>query len=645
MSRPATHNARPAGRRRIRFMSATLATPASRIALLLTLGIGLAACSGDGGGGGGGGLGAGSVSGLVMDINTGTGLSGVAITAGDKTATTDSRGYFSVTGLATGPVTVSASKSGYAPGYATPRASSQSESTLITLKQQGAAQTYSPASDKTLSQRTEAGPYAVTFAANSLDTSDSNLKVSITPVDPTKESQVLPGSLVTTDSSVLFPVTFAEFTILDSAGKRVQLKAGQSATVELPIPPSLRSTYPLGAKIHCYAFNATGGAWDDFVDGTVRASTVDGSTPVLAAAIKHFSWYGGAPQGTDCVQILGKVVSQVDGKPLGNARVEATPGGYTYSDADGNFTVIGENTADLTAYQTGFDVDGSLTGMKGAKYIEFGKVSPNLGGLTKMPCSTTAAAPAAPPPGTLGGPDNRVVVSVGAITKAVYEVTAILSGGSGGNNGAITVTVKEGLPGPDGKPQNPTPTSGAKITIGSTRGSANLVEIAAGTGAYFLAGGDPFVIGKGKTYKLAIDGDGNGSIDGSGTVSVVGDIALTLPSNGGSYRAAGFTATWTDTGTSLGGPGYSAVYLLTMTGTGTLASYIGTDLSFLAYDALKGPGNPLPPGAYSASLIAYSGFVSGGAGMISQTNNITGVGLSGTAFSVGQAGTASFQLQ
>ena len=35
--------------------------------------------------------------------------------------------------------------------------------------------------------------------------------VSITPVDPTKEAKVLPGQLVTTSSSVLFPVTFAEF--------------------------------------------------------------------------------------------------------------------------------------------------------------------------------------------------------------------------------------------------------------------------------------------------------------------------------------------------------------------------------------------------------------------------------------------------
>jgi hypothetical protein len=627
-------------------MTATLATPACRLALLLTLGLTAAGCSSnDGGGGGGGGLGAGSVSGLVMDISTGAGIAGVTVSAAGQTATTDSRGYFSVTGLATGPVTVSASKSGFAPGYATPRASNQSESTLITLKQQGASQTYVASSDKTLSQRTEAGPYAVTFVASSLDTSDTNLKVSITPVDPTKESKVLPGSLVTTDSSVLFPVTFAEFTILDSSGKRVQLKAGQSATVELPIPPRLRATYPGGSKIHCYAFNAASGAWDDFVDGTVRASSVDGSTPVLAAAIKHFSWYGGAPQGTDCVEILGRVVSKVDGKPLGNARVEATPGGYTYSDPDGNFSVIGKPSGTLTAYQTGFDIDGSLTGMKGAKYIEFGEVQEDLAGLTKMPCSTTATPPAPPPSGTLGGPDNRVVVNVGAITKAAYEVTASLSGGSGEQNGSIIVTVMQGLPGPDGKLQNPTPASGARITIASGTASATLVELAAGSGAYTLVGKDPFVIGKGQSYQLAIDADGNGSIDGSGSASVVGDLALVTPAAAGAYPAAGFTASWTDTGTSLGGPSYSAVYFLTITGGASIGYYVGTDLSFLAYDLIKGPGNPLPAGAYSASLVAYSGFAASGGTMISQSNNITGVGVSGTAFSVGTAPTVTFQLQ
>jgi hypothetical protein len=119
--------------------------------------------------------------------------------------------------------------------------------------------------------------------------------------------------------------TFAEFTLRDTAGNRVNLKAAASATVELPIPPPLRSTYPAGKKIHCYAYDPATGKWEGFVEGTVQTSSVDGTSPVLAAAIRHFSWYGAAPLGSDCADIYVSVVSAVDGKPLPNARVEVTP--------------------------------------------------------------------------------------------------------------------------------------------------------------------------------------------------------------------------------------------------------------------------------------------------------------------------------
>ena len=101
----------------------------------------------------------------------------------------------------------------------------------------------------------------------------------------------------------------------------MNLKASDSAQVELPIPPALRSTYPANSKIHCYAYDPATGKWEDFVEGTVQTSSVDGTSPVLAASIRHFSWYGGAPQGNNCVDVYVSVVSAVDGKPLGNARV------------------------------------------------------------------------------------------------------------------------------------------------------------------------------------------------------------------------------------------------------------------------------------------------------------------------------------
>jgi hypothetical protein len=138
---------------------------------------------------------------------------------------------------------LSFTKQGYAPGYATPRVGDSAMPAVVSLKKSGRSQNYNPsAPSTTLSERTEAGPYALILSANSLDTTATSLRVSVTPLDPTKEQSSLPGQLTSGGSSptLLVPVTFAEFTILDPNGNRMGLKPDKSAIVELPIPPALR---------------------------------------------------------------------------------------------------------------------------------------------------------------------------------------------------------------------------------------------------------------------------------------------------------------------------------------------------------------------------------------------------------------------
>lgn len=53
------------------------------------------------------------LTGVVTDVNTGTPLSGVSVSAEGKTATTDATGSYSLAGLTVGPVTVNFSKQGY----------------------------------------------------------------------------------------------------------------------------------------------------------------------------------------------------------------------------------------------------------------------------------------------------------------------------------------------------------------------------------------------------------------------------------------------------------------------------------------------------------------------------------------------------
>jgi len=593
--------------------------------------------------------GSGVVTGIVSDIGTGVRIAGATVSGGGKSGTTDAQGGFSLTGLASGAVELSITKSGYAPGFANATAGTSSDSVYVLLKAEGTPQSYAVGNAVTLSQSTANGPYAVILQPNSVDTTASNITVSITPLDPTTEAAALPGTLVAggVAKSVLLPVTFAEFTLRDSSGTRLNLKSSASAQVELPIPASLRDTYPPNSKIHCYAYDSTTGKWDDFVDGTVQTSSVDGTTPVLAASIRHFSWYGGAPEGTDCVDVYVKVTSAVDGRPLGNARVEATPGTVAYTDADGNAVVrstLSGSGSKFTAYQTGIDVDGSLTGMAGAKYIEFGEVTEELTGLVTKPCSSDIGSPGS---GSGSGPGSSasspVPVKIGVVKNFLYNALAILS--ASGGTASVAVILESGVPDETGQLQNPMPAGGAKITLVESGGGTPVLlpEISAGSGYYSTPG--TFPITPGKTYVIAIDADGDGSIDGSGSASAVGDLTFTNPTDGATVAGNGLLATWTDSGA--GNSGYSVIYYLFISGDNAGFYYVGNQQEAAVSNLLGVGGGPLPPGDYTAEVTGWSGGLSllGGGGGLTFGNNITGAGVTGTFYSFGQSTSISFTAQ
>jgi hypothetical protein len=582
----------------------------------------------------------GTVYGIVTDIGTGAGVPDALVEAGGQTTTTDDQGTFELDGLDEGEVTLSISAADYAPGFASAVIGETTQPVLARMKKQGTPQSYSTDTAMTLSETTEAGPYALILEPDSLDTDDTDLTISITPLDPTKEGDALPGTLVAggATSTLLVPVTFAEFSILDSDGERVNLRDSASAIVELPIPPELRGEYPLDSKIHCYAYDPETGKWEDFVEGTVQLSSVDGTSPVRAASVRHFSWYGGAPEGDDCVDVYVKVVSAVDGRPLENARVEATPGTVSYTDGDGVALVrTTAGRANYVAYQTGIDVDGSLTGMAGAKYIEFGSVDEDLVGLVQKPCTGDPG----PTPGqgnALGSEGSPLTVEVGRVTGVLYQATGILLAGDG--TGQVQVIVEEGIPGPDGSLENAMPTSGAKIYFSEVGGSDDpleLPELAAGTGVYMLTAATEITAGK--LYALAIDGDGNGSIDGGGTAFALGTIEWENPTEGATVDSSDFTASWTDTGSELGGDAYAPLYQATLSATdgSDAAYYIGTDREFVP-ESLLNPGEGLPPGTYTGSVMGFSGAFSGG--NVTVTNNITGQGVTGLFYSYSNATTA-----
>ncbi len=497
--------------------------------LVFTLGLGLVACSSPVPTPTGSGV----VTGLVTDIGSGARLAGVKVSLVGTTTTvnTDSKGEFSISNLAAGTVNFSLEKLGFAPGYATAQAGDNAQNVLVSLKKEGARQNYTASQTKTLIQRTEAGPYAVIFTAGSLDTTDTNLKVSITPLDPTKELSALPGELAT-GTTPLSAVTFAEFAIYDSSGKRVNLKANANATVELPIPADLRAQYPLGSTIHCYAYNPQTGKWEDFVVGTVVTSSVDGSTPVLSAQIRHFSWYGGAPEVTKqrCARV--KVRSALTGAILEGARVTARPGLSATTNANGSANITVEDGVDVSftatrTYPNSYVENGVIITKPNfpGKVIEIGRVTrlPNIWvDDPGKPCPKSAAKEVIT---SSRQTSEGVEIVMGLAPDAVYKAFAVLASSS------FFLSLQKGIPDEDGSLPNPEPAAGAKIVLSDGSTSVNLVEFS--SGVYNLPQSQPpFVIQPGKRYTVTIDGDGNGTIDGSGSASAVGNVAFSESERG-----------------------------------------------------------------------------------------------------------------
>ena len=547
-----------------------------------------------------------TVAGVVSDVAKGTRIAGatVQIVGSDRSTQTNARGEYAFSDLPAGAVSLSISKAGYAPGYAVAESADDAQGSVVSLKKLGQMQRYDPNLAATLVEKTDNGPYAVIFTPGSLDSSDTNLKVAVTPLDPTREEAALPGDLIAggASPSALEAVTFAEFSIVDSSGKRVNLKSDKSAIVELPIPLALRADYPLDSKIHCYAYNPQTGKWEDFVEGTVALSSVDHVTPVLRASIRHFSWYGGAPAIQDQECVVVQVFSKVTGKPLSGATVSARPGLKATTNENGValITVKKDSAVKYTATKTYTDTyvddQGNLIPQQGSKVIDFGRVEEDrdLAPLTTGPCPSSAPS----------NPDTRnaVRVETGPLPSGafVYEITAIIQDGN------TTVQVEKGIPDADGSPEDPEPVDDAKLTLVTGDGkSVQLQALASmfppgtlppgtGVGLYSSPSGQPLAAEGGERYSLQVDVDGNGSVDASASCTVPGKLSWTVPQNGVTYDAAGFTASWSDSAAGSSVQYIAVLFHQDMDGAPG-AVYSGSERSFE-------PEPALTPGAYRGSL-------------------------------------------
>jgi hypothetical protein len=326
----------------------------------------MAGCGSSGGGGSappvtpGGSPGTtGMIMGTVKDT-AGVSIANATVTAVGTglTATTNDQGYYSMSGLAAATrLTVNYSSAGYAPtSKITAIQANQSSYLDAVIAAVDATATFPASSGTTVT--TTGGAIgtlsggAVTIPANALvDGTGANFAgtatITVTASDPTTTSgrNAFPGDFegVQAAGGATVPIEsygFIDVNITDASGNKLQLATGQTATITIPIPSSMRATAP--ATIPLWYYDTATGQWKE--QGTATKSVAG---DVFTGTVSHFTTWNADVPISQKSTVTGRVVDG-SGNPIQGARVEVRPtetgrgwsGNEASTSADGTFSIV-----------------------------------------------------------------------------------------------------------------------------------------------------------------------------------------------------------------------------------------------------------------------------------------------------------------
>ncbi|WKB53244.1 hypothetical protein [Eleftheria terrae] len=317
----------------------------------------LAACGGGGGGGDDGGEkpATASVSGLAVASDTSAALTDARVTTEGVDVRTDANGRFTVDGVPAGGRRVfKVEKAGYADGFlALDLSAGQRSRGEVRLVRVGASATIDAGQPGVV---TMPGSTArVDLPANSLEVVGGGaprgrVTVDLTPLNPANDPGSMPGDYTTDAGQRIESFGAVQVRLRDADGRRVNLKAGQEATLRIPL--STRSTTP-EPTIPLWWFDESRGRWVQEGEASLK-----GSPPqqYYEGKVKHFTYWN-ADKVQDTIYVHG-CLKYKDGKPVvpgyaeshgidysGSASVPTTPAGEFVVPIrrNGRATIIGRD--------------------------------------------------------------------------------------------------------------------------------------------------------------------------------------------------------------------------------------------------------------------------------------------------------------
>ena len=272
--------------------------------------------------------------GLVVDANTGSPISGVTVSAGSLSTTTDGLGNFTMPTIPNGSSVVSFTLAAYAPQSRTVQVISTIETSLIVQMVPNVTPTPSSFDPLAAAALSVTGSTAqLVIGANTLRHTDGtpaaagNASAVLTPIGPSLDPYLLPGEYVFGTNSPFETFGGVDVQITDSAGLPLTTLTAP-ATIRIPVNTRSGS---LPATVVLLRFDPASGLWVQ--DGT---ATLMGSAPnqfYEGTVNRTATW--SAAQGYTASNIT-VCVNDTNGNPVNNARVYSD--GIDYSGANAGWT-------------------------------------------------------------------------------------------------------------------------------------------------------------------------------------------------------------------------------------------------------------------------------------------------------------------
>ncbi|MGZ5687967.1 MAG: hypothetical protein ACXWIQ_09635 [Caldimonas sp.] len=290
-------------------------------------------------------------------------VAGASVASGASNASSDAAGVATIAVATGGERVVAVTKAGFAEQFKVvnlPSGNTATVSLQAMLIARAAAQTI----DTIEGGGSASGPQGVkvTFPANALVNAAGQpvsgaIQMSMTPVDVSEvDVGAFPGlfegiptgatrqAIVSVGTSELVP---------EQGGQKLQLAAGKTADIELPLFIARRqdgSTLAVGDSVPLWSLDTATGLWKQEGSGSVVASAASPTGLALRATISHFSWWNGdfaAQQATAnlTVNVSGttlpaNTIASVSGTVIAGSGPSSTATGTVAVGSTGQFKVV-----------------------------------------------------------------------------------------------------------------------------------------------------------------------------------------------------------------------------------------------------------------------------------------------------------------